>query len=90
MTKGNSRTIQHASFHKPIQITKNNHTTTFDYDADYNRYKRVDTGSTATGGSKTVYYIGGSLGGYEKEIRDGSTYHRIALGDFAIVEKVDT
>ncbi len=56
-------------------------TTTFSYRPDRQRYKQVTTGTVP----KTVYYIGG----YEKEIRGNRIYHRIQIGDVAIVDKVD-
>ncbi|WCN14256.1 hypothetical protein GV054_15275 [Marinomonas mediterranea] len=80
MTSGDGRTFQYSSFNKPNRISKGSEV--FTYGPDQARFKKVNTGTVAS----TTYYIGA----YEKEIRDGHTYHRIQLGDFAIVEKVDS
>ncbi|WCN14253.1 hypothetical protein GV054_15260 [Marinomonas mediterranea] len=82
MTSGDGRTFQYTSFNKPNRISKGSEVSTFTYGPDQARFKKVNTGTVAS----TTYYIGA----YEKEIRDGHTYHRIQLGDFAIVEKVDS
>jgi RHS repeat-associated core domain len=82
MASGDGRTFQYTRFNKPNRISKGSEVSTFTYGPDQARFKKVNTGTVAS----TTYYIGA----YEKEIRDGHTYHRIQLGDFAIVEKVDS
>ncbi|WCN10212.1 RHS repeat domain-containing protein [Marinomonas mediterranea] len=82
MTSGDGRTFQYTSFNKPDRISKGSEVSTFTYGPDQARFKKVNIGTVAS----TTYYIGA----YEKEIRDGHTYHRIQLGDFAIIEKVDS
>lgn len=82
MLSGDGRTMAYTSFNKPKTIQQNNEISRFSYGPDNQRYKQVTTGSVA----KTTYYVGA----YEKEIRDGQTHHRIQIGDFALIEKVDT
>ncbi|MBJ7539669.1 RHS repeat-associated core domain-containing protein [Marinomonas sp. C1424] len=81
MLSGDDRQITYSSFNKPTRIQQHGETSYFSYGPDQQRYKQTTSGTL----DKTVYYIGG----YEKEIRDGQTYHRIQIGDSAIVEKVD-
>ncbi|TBR41535.1 hypothetical protein CBF23_009475 [Marinomonas agarivorans] len=85
MTSGNGRTLQYAAFSKPTRIQKGSHNTQIEYGADYARYKRVDTNSAITALNKTTHYIGN----YEKTIKNGQIHHKIQLGDFAIIEKID-
>ncbi|WP_409419233.1 RHS repeat domain-containing protein [Marinomonas sp. RS-M-Aa-14] len=81
LLSGDNRSLTYNSFDKPTYIQQNGETSTFSYGPDRQRYKQVTTGTVP----KTVYYIGG----YEKEIRGNRIYHRIQIGDVAIVDKVD-
>jgi len=57
MADGDTRTIQYTTFDKPKQIVKGNHRTEFKYGPDRARYKRIDT-NTSTSDVTTTLYIG--------------------------------
>ncbi|MCJ8271289.1 MAG: RHS repeat-associated core domain-containing protein, partial [Psychrosphaera sp.] len=76
------RSISYSAFNKPTRIVANGKLTTFDYDTEHNRYKRVDAnanGSEAT----TTYYIG-NVQVITKP--DGSTQFKRYLGSYAIAD----
>ena len=54
-TSGDGRTLTYTVFNKLETVTKNGHSTTFDYGPDRSRYKRTDTKADKT---TTVLYIG--------------------------------
>ena len=78
---GDGQNITYTAFNKPTRIT-HGHDRTVDiyYDANQNRYKRVDQVSGET--TETIY-----LGNYEQVDTGSSLTHKYYLGDFALITK---
>ena len=81
MIAGDGRTIDYTYFDKPAQIQKGTYTTYLDYDAERNRFRRVDDNN----GEQTTYTY---VGAYEKVVHhNGKVEERHYIGDFALITK---
>jgi RHS repeat-associated protein len=76
------RAVNYSGFNKPTRIEAGGKLTTFDYDTEHNRYKRVDANLNGSDGT-TTYYIGNVqiVSG-----SDGSVTHKRYLGSYAIAQ----
>ncbi len=77
---GGGRTIDYSSFDKANVISKDGHTTRFEYGTNHSRFKREDI---AGGVTTTTLYVGG----IEIINKDGEVEIRRSLGDVIISDK---
>ncbi|GAA4351825.1 SpvB/TcaC N-terminal domain-containing protein [Kangiella taiwanensis] len=77
MLSGDGKTIQYNAFNKPISVSKNGVTSTFEYGADLSRFKQ-------TKGTETTLYIDKLV---EINKKGNTTTTKTYIGDVAIVEK---
>lgn len=80
MVSGDGRTLQYATFDKPIMITKGNHSTELFYNANRTRYKRIDK----LNGVTTTYRYAGA---YEHVLFSNREEERHYVGDSIIITK---
>ena len=77
MLSGDGKIIQYNAFNKPIRVSKNGVTSTFEYGADLFRFKQ-------TKGTETTLYIDKLV---EINKKGNTTKTKTYIGDVAIVEK---
>lgn len=77
---GDGRSLSYSTFDKVIDVSRDEHRTTFAYDPGRSRYKRVDTNSDDGSEQITYYLPGGELIEYQRGERAGETEYKRYFG----------